>query len=60
MKIIDAIWTPQVNLYVVLCDCGKEFRHRTDRWSIQCPFCHKKDKTGILRDEIQPGQIRGG
>jgi len=60
MKIVDAKWTPQFNLYIIRCDCGREFQHRTDRWSITCPFCHKKGDTGKLREEIEPGQIRIG
>jgi len=60
MKIIDAIWTPTVNLYVIQCDCGKEFQYRTDRWKIRCPFCYKEGSTSVLREEIEQGQIRKG
>ena len=60
MKIVDAVWTSQVNMYVIACDCGKEFQQRTDRWKVTCPFCYKIGNTGKLRDEIQPGQMRTG
>ena len=60
MKIVDAEWTPQVNYYLVSCDCGHEFKARTDRWKVTCPFCYKASDTGRLRDEIEPGQMRAG
>jgi acetone carboxylase gamma subunit len=60
MKIVDSEWTPQINWYIILCDCGKEFKSRTDRWKVTCPFCYKIGNTEKLRDEIQPGQMRIG
>ena len=59
MRIIDAVWAPECNMYIIQCDCGNEFQHHSDRWKITCPFCYKKGDSGRLRDEIKPGQLRG-
>jgi DNA-directed RNA polymerase subunit RPC12/RpoP len=39
MRIVDAIWTPRVNVYRVACGCGRDFQHPADRWSVRCPVC---------------------
>ena len=43
MKIIDARWTPEVNLLKIKCSCGEEFWHR---WTLQCPECGRQE--GII------------
>lgn len=59
MKIIDAEWTPRCNLLVIRCGCGVRFRHRADRWRVQCPFCERRGHLRDLRDGIQPGDLNG-
>lgn len=39
MKIVDATWTPSVNLLLIRCSCGNEFWHRADRWHVKCAVC---------------------
>ena len=49
MKIIDAKWTPKVNLLKIKCPCGVEFWHRADRWTLQCPECGHQEGIVALR-----------
>ena len=58
MKIVDARWTPRVNMLVIVCDCGHEFEHRADRWRVRCP-CGRQGHLAVLRDNIKPEDIRG-
>ena len=51
MKIMTAEWTSIVNMLVVVCDCGKRFKHRTDRWVVTCPDCGLSTNLSRLRDE---------
>ena len=57
VKIVDAEWTPQINMMVILCDCGVRFRHRADRWHVRCPQCGRRDHLRELRNRIQPGDL---
>lgn len=50
MRIVNARWTPTVNVMVILCDCGKEFDHRADRWRVVCPECKRRANLGYLRE----------
>jgi hypothetical protein len=51
-KIIDAKWTPQVNMYVIKCGkCLAIFDYRCDRWTFKCPTCGSQGSTSKLRDE---------
>lgn len=50
MKIIDTEVGIVISLYVVQCDCGEKFKSRTDRWKVQCPKCHKIERTRDLDD----------
>jgi len=49
MKIIDAKWTPKVNLLKIKCSCGEEFWHRADRWTLQCPRCGQREGIVAVR-----------
>lgn len=49
MEIVEARWTPRVNLLRVRCGCGKEHEHRADRWTVRCPHCGALDHLGSLR-----------
>ena len=50
MRIVDAFWTKVINYLVILCDCGKQFNHRSDRWNVRCGFCGKVGNLQTLRD----------
>jgi len=41
MKIINAEWTPKVNMLVIKCKCNNKFYHKADRIKIKCPKCGK-------------------
>lgn len=49
MQIIDASWTPRVNMLIIQCGCGIMFRHRADRWTVECP-CGRGEGLGRLRE----------
>jgi hypothetical protein len=49
MVIINAVWTPKINLLLIGCQCGKLLWHRTDRWKVQCP-CGRTENLGVIRD----------
>ena len=52
-KIIDARWTPKVNMLVIRCGkCTSIFEHRTDRWTVRCPDCGRQSGLGKLREEL--------
>lgn len=36
LGIMDARWTPRVNVLTVLCGCGQRFDHRADRRRVSC------------------------
>jgi hypothetical protein len=48
---VDAYWTPQVNIYYLLCTCGEIFQHRADRWLARCPVC---GKSGYVEGKEKP------
>jgi len=50
MKIIDARWTPQINILLILCTCGNTFEHRADRWRCRCFNCHREERLDKIRD----------
>ena len=49
MEILDARWTPTVNMYKIRCGLGHEFEHRADRWRVECPVCGLRDHMHRLR-----------
>lgn len=49
MRIVGAIWTPQMNQLVIRCDCGEEFHHRADRWKVWC-LCGAQGHLSDLRE----------
>jgi len=53
MQIIDAKWTPRVNLLKIKCPCGNEFWYRADRWRVKCPECDYEDYLGPMRKRYQ-------
>ena len=53
VKIVDAIWTPQVNLMVIVCDYGEEFRHLANRWRVKCPGCGRTENLRETRRRIE-------
>jgi hypothetical protein len=52
MKIIDARWTPRVNILKIRCVCGHEFEHRAARRWVRCICGHQEDLLfGELRSQ---------
>lgn len=49
MKIIDARWTPRVNMLMIECNCGNRFEHRADRWIVKCMNCMRQDHLQRMR-----------
>lgn len=43
MTIINAQWTPTVNILRIKCRCGHMFGWRADRRKVQCPKCGRQD-----------------
>lgn len=52
MEIVDAEWTPKVNMLVIECSCGKTFKHRADRWRPKCPECGATGHLTQLREAL--------
>lgn len=48
MIIMSAEWTPRINYYIIHCSCGRQFRHPSNRWWVQCD-CGKKEHVEKLR-----------
>ena len=49
MKIIDATWTPKVNMLTIECACGHQWGHRSDRWRVWCAKCGATESLGVIR-----------
>lgn len=51
MKIMDAEWTPRVNMLIIQrFACKNMLKHRSDRWKIKCK-CGNSEDLGKLRKE---------
>jgi hypothetical protein len=50
VKLVEAVWTPIINWLIIECDCGNNFKHRSDRWWPVCDFCGRKENLGIIRE----------
>ena len=53
LRIVDARWTPVVNMLLIQCDCGRTFEHRADRWNVRCT-CGRRENIHWLRDRLRP------
>lgn len=53
MKIINARWTPKVNMLIIRCDCGHEFEHRADRWGVKCLNCKRQEHLQRMRKTLE-------
>lgn len=51
MQIVDARWTPRINILTIRCSCNRLFKHRADRWTVRCPYCSCKCGLTKLRDK---------
>lgn len=40
MIVVDAYWTPSVNVLFVQCDCGEIFEVRANKRWVSCPKCY--------------------
>jgi hypothetical protein len=49
MKIVNAVWTPTGNVYVIECCCGAQFRSPVDLWWHRCPSCQRKEWIETIR-----------
>jgi hypothetical protein len=59
MTIIDAVWTPVVNMLVLRCRCGVSTHHRADRWRVVCEGCRASAHLGAIRAEyVRRGGLR--
>ena len=47
MQLLDAVWTPKINMVVIECDCGFMFQRRADMWKVVCPRCGKPTRVGF-------------
>lgn len=56
MKLIDAAWTPTVNMLKIKCDCGYEFMRRSDRQNVRCPHCGRMDNLHCMRSREVNGR----
>lgn len=50
MKIITAKWLATTNQLLIECKCGNRFYHNANRWSVECPKCHKEKNLKQLRE----------
>lgn len=55
MKILDASWTPQINILTIQCDCGLRLAHRADRWKIQCDCGQVAYLDDLRADYVEAG-----
>ena len=52
MRIIDAEWDPRANKLHIECDdCGRRFKHRSNRKAVICPKCLKRAYLVDLREK---------
>jgi len=52
MRIVDAKWTPRVNMLIIKCTaCDRRFEHRADRWQVRCE-CGQERHLGALRERM--------
>ncbi len=49
MDIVDAEWTPRVNMLIVRCQCRQLFKHPANRRVAICPSCGRKE---VLNKEL--------
>jgi len=42
MEVLDAYWTPRVNILFVQCDCGEIFEAPANKRWASCPKFHKR------------------
>lgn len=49
MIIKSSFWTESINMLIILCSCGHEFNHRSDRWVVKCPSCKNKENLQTIR-----------
>lgn len=50
MRIVNSAWTPQINLLLLMCECGHFFWVRSDRWWPTCPSCGMKEHLHVIRE----------
>ena len=58
MKIINAVWTPDINILIIKCACGNKIRHRADSWNVRCLKCQAIGNLKQLREEMMKEDSR--
>jgi len=53
MEIIDAKWTPKVNLLKIKCCCGNKFYHRADRKKVKFFNCNRAGYLWFIRKQYR-------
>jgi len=55
LKIITARWTPQVNILLIQCECGRKFKHPANRKIVKCE-CGKIENLFDIRGQMSKYQ----
>jgi hypothetical protein len=58
-RLIDARWTPQVNMLLIECSCGERFEWRADRAFAECPSCEARIGLFPLKAGLTTSSSRG-
>ena len=58
MQIVDARWTPTVNILRIRCDCRTLFSHPANLWQVRCPLGHKANLAELRHDWHEDGMDR--
>jgi len=56
LKLIDAKWSPRVNILIIQCDCGSVINHAADKVLIHCVLCRAYKNLHKLREEELSGE----
>lgn len=56
--VLGATWAPDVNRLKIACDCGNVFFVRSDRWTVVCPVCSKRDGIGAIRSRYSAENLK--
>ena len=49
MEVLDAYWTPRVNILFVQCACGEIFEVRANKRWVSCPKCYCRADMLLLK-----------
>ncbi len=60
MEILDAKWTPKINILLIRCECGNIISHRADRWQVYCHKCQNKENLSLIRQKYVYKNLKEG